>query len=241
MRVKTEATEGTDFPPRWHMPAWMERYRELIVNTGGNSVEDMVNGRADPRVNLPPSTLQACVKSQVLLLQALFDVTIETAGEAVEIMDSSAWTAVWVWEVKLDSDLTLYVVADTMEHASSAAENAARQMAAGVAGHHTTSAVRGTAVNSVFIPAAVEPVYGDQAEFNGVIGMLDEVLSRLLLYAELAAEEARGVTQTDAHVANLNTLKHHAEDMLGAAKKMLRLFGVRVNVEIESGGALAQE
>lgn len=53
------------------MPEWMEPYRELICNTGGNSIEDMMNGHADPRVNLPLSTLQACVKSQVLLLNLL--------------------------------------------------------------------------------------------------------------------------------------------------------------------------
>ena len=53
------------------MPKWMEPYRPLIVNTGGNKIEDMVNGSADPRVNLPLSTLQACVKSQVTFLEIL--------------------------------------------------------------------------------------------------------------------------------------------------------------------------
>jgi len=61
----------TDLAKKWKMPTWMEPYRNLIVNTGGNSVEDMMNGNADPRVNLPLSTLQACVKSQVLLLAKL--------------------------------------------------------------------------------------------------------------------------------------------------------------------------
>ncbi len=56
---------------KWEMPKWMEPYRRHIVNTGGNEVEDMVNGVADQRVNLPLSTLQACVKSQVSLLQKL--------------------------------------------------------------------------------------------------------------------------------------------------------------------------
>lgn len=58
---------------KWKMPKWMEPYREYIVNTGGNSVEDMVNGNADPLTNLPLSTLQACVKSQVALLQHLHE------------------------------------------------------------------------------------------------------------------------------------------------------------------------
>jgi hypothetical protein len=58
-------------PEKWKMPAWMEPYRESIINTGGNAVEDMMNGDADPRINLPLSTLQACVKSQVGLLGIL--------------------------------------------------------------------------------------------------------------------------------------------------------------------------
>lgn len=55
----------------WTMPDWMEPYRGDIANTGGNKIEDMVNGNADPRINLPLSTLQACVKSQVLMLEVL--------------------------------------------------------------------------------------------------------------------------------------------------------------------------
>lgn len=57
----------------WIMPAWMEPYRDLIVNTGGNPVEFMVNDQANPRINLPLSTLEACVKSQVHLLNILHD------------------------------------------------------------------------------------------------------------------------------------------------------------------------
>jgi hypothetical protein len=55
----------------WIMPAWMEPYRQHIWNTGGNRIEDLVNGDADPLINLPLSTIQACVKSQVGLLQTL--------------------------------------------------------------------------------------------------------------------------------------------------------------------------
>lgn len=55
----------------WVMPGWMESYRALIVNTGGNSIEDMMNGNESPLINLPLSTLQACVKSQVALLEGL--------------------------------------------------------------------------------------------------------------------------------------------------------------------------
>lgn len=56
---------------KWTMPKWMEPYRDAIRNTGGNAVEEMMNGNADPRINLPLSTLQACVKSQVGLLEVL--------------------------------------------------------------------------------------------------------------------------------------------------------------------------
>lgn len=56
---------------KWKMPAWMEPYARHIVNTGGNDLTAMVNGNADPRINLPLSTLQACVKSQVSLLEGL--------------------------------------------------------------------------------------------------------------------------------------------------------------------------
>jgi hypothetical protein len=58
---------------KWKMPKWMEPFRASIVNTGGNEIEDMMNGNADPRVNLPLSTLQACIKSQVLLLENLHE------------------------------------------------------------------------------------------------------------------------------------------------------------------------
>lgn len=57
----------------WIMPSWMEKYRYSIGNTGGNRIETMVNGHADPFSNLPLSTLQACVKSQVSLLYVLYE------------------------------------------------------------------------------------------------------------------------------------------------------------------------
>ena len=69
------ANEGRLKMPKvlWVMPDWMEPFRELIVNTGGNEIERMVNGNADPLINLPLSTLQACVKSQVTLLELLHE------------------------------------------------------------------------------------------------------------------------------------------------------------------------
>jgi len=56
---------------KWTMPKWMEPFRKHIRNTGGNTVEQLMNGNDSPDVNLPLSTLQACVKSQVSLLVQL--------------------------------------------------------------------------------------------------------------------------------------------------------------------------
>jgi hypothetical protein len=58
---------------KWNMPKWMEPIRGMIVNTGGNPIEEMMNGNASPLINLPLSTLQACVKSQVSLLNRLYN------------------------------------------------------------------------------------------------------------------------------------------------------------------------
>lgn len=58
----------------WEMPAWMEPYRDLLVNTGGHSIEDLmsldsseVSGAIDPTLAL----LCLSVKSQVALLMRL--------------------------------------------------------------------------------------------------------------------------------------------------------------------------
>jgi len=60
-------------PARRELPLWMRPYLVYICNTGGNDIEDMWNGDADPVINLPLSTLQAAVKSQIILLQRLYD------------------------------------------------------------------------------------------------------------------------------------------------------------------------
>lgn len=57
----------------WKMPKWMEPYRELIGNTGGNSIEEMVNDDSDARINLPRVILSVAVKSQVGLLEQLHE------------------------------------------------------------------------------------------------------------------------------------------------------------------------
>ena len=56
---------------QWTMPKWLKPYVPYIGNTGGNDVTEMMNGNANPGINLPLSTLQACVKSQVGLLYRL--------------------------------------------------------------------------------------------------------------------------------------------------------------------------
>lgn len=59
----------------WTMPEWMEPYRALITNTGGNEVEDLID-RLDNEdhlatVNLPVFTLAAAVQAQIGLLNNL--------------------------------------------------------------------------------------------------------------------------------------------------------------------------
>ena len=55
----------------WTMPTWMEPYRSWIVNTGGNSVEEMMNSNVDVRINLPVAMLSVAVQSQVALLNRM--------------------------------------------------------------------------------------------------------------------------------------------------------------------------
>ncbi len=54
---------------KWKMPEWMETYRGCVY-TGGNTVEDILNGDVDesPWDDVPLSMLQACVRSQISLL-----------------------------------------------------------------------------------------------------------------------------------------------------------------------------
>jgi hypothetical protein len=58
----------------WSMPSWMERYRAHIGNTGGNTVEDLMNNHtATVFENAPLALLCVSVKSQVELLERLFN------------------------------------------------------------------------------------------------------------------------------------------------------------------------
>lgn len=56
---------------RWTMPKWMESYRSFINNTGGNTVEDLMNKFTPMDVNMPLAILECCVSSQVALLTTL--------------------------------------------------------------------------------------------------------------------------------------------------------------------------
>lgn len=56
----------------WTMPAWMEPYRELIADTGGNSIEELYNdSTTTARSNLIRAALIIAVKDQVGLLYRL--------------------------------------------------------------------------------------------------------------------------------------------------------------------------
>lgn len=55
----------------WTMPNWMEKYREYFTNTGGNSIENLMN---DESVNNTVRlVLGIAVTSQVVLLHRLHE------------------------------------------------------------------------------------------------------------------------------------------------------------------------
>lgn len=56
----------------WTMPLWMEPHRDRIKNTGGNSVEELVNDTdSNMHNNCIRAALCVAVKSQVGLLEHL--------------------------------------------------------------------------------------------------------------------------------------------------------------------------
>lgn len=64
----------------WVMPAWMERYRDLISDTGGNPIEELVNDKSTTaQSNLIRAALIMAVTSQVWLLHRL-----EASGHLVD-------------------------------------------------------------------------------------------------------------------------------------------------------------
>lgn len=60
----------------WKMPKWMEQYRPLISNTGGNDIEELVNddGRnSNVFNNAPRALICVAVKCQVSILESLHE------------------------------------------------------------------------------------------------------------------------------------------------------------------------
>lgn len=60
----------------WIIPEWMKQYLPLIMNTGGNNVEDLVNDdgtNSNVFNNAPRALICTAVKSQVALLELLHE------------------------------------------------------------------------------------------------------------------------------------------------------------------------
>lgn len=55
----------------WVMPKWMEPFRGFFQNTGGNSVEFLMNDQSPWQINAIRAMLAVGVKSQVGLLEKL--------------------------------------------------------------------------------------------------------------------------------------------------------------------------
>lgn len=62
-------------PPPWTMPPELEPYRELICNTGGLSIEELMRRSREPDcnvvVNAPLALICQAVESQITLLKRL--------------------------------------------------------------------------------------------------------------------------------------------------------------------------
>lgn len=69
----------------WVMPAWMEPYRGMIGNTGGNSIEELMNDQhTTARSNLIRAALIASVTSQVGFLYRMWRAGMLAAGTRCE-------------------------------------------------------------------------------------------------------------------------------------------------------------
>jgi len=55
----------------WVMPEWMEPFRKSFNNTGGNTVEDLMNNNTPGWANEVLATLSICAETQVVLLTRL--------------------------------------------------------------------------------------------------------------------------------------------------------------------------
>lgn len=62
-------------PEKFVIPAWMKPYAKMILNTGGNSIEDLMNDdgkNSNIFNNAPRALICTAVKSQVQLLAQLY-------------------------------------------------------------------------------------------------------------------------------------------------------------------------
>jgi hypothetical protein len=55
----------------WILPEQLEPYRDLIGETGGNAIEDLLTQELDMRTNMPVTVLAIAVAAQVTLLARL--------------------------------------------------------------------------------------------------------------------------------------------------------------------------
>ena len=70
----TRRAPATPKKAPWTMPAWMEKYRPHFSNTGGNSIEELMNDTSSNGANnLVRSALAIAVESQIILLSRLHD------------------------------------------------------------------------------------------------------------------------------------------------------------------------
>ena len=57
---------------KWVMPKWMEKFRDDICNTGGNSIEELMNDtESNMQNNYVRTALIIAVKSQITFLEKL--------------------------------------------------------------------------------------------------------------------------------------------------------------------------
>lgn len=56
---------------KWTMPEWMEQYRDSFNNTGGNTIEELMNNTTSMEVNMPLAVLSIAVSSQVKFLETI--------------------------------------------------------------------------------------------------------------------------------------------------------------------------
>lgn len=72
--MQSDTKEETTYEP-YRLPAELEPYRQMIVNTGGNTVEELIDAlRTNPRLsfsNIILFELAVAVQSQISLLQQL--------------------------------------------------------------------------------------------------------------------------------------------------------------------------